>query len=159
MIIWIYLRLFIQEADELLQFQKSILLIQTKSSIKIIYSWVCVILSTYPKKVLYKNHPKEWKNKKKHYFHKIQLFEYRSQKVTSYNHEVIILFFPICEKFHNSEYIQFIEPNIILKTREIINDVDLAKFKTLTSQNVTDLCGSSIWMKWTKQNFHFYRSR
>ena len=117
MVIWIYLRLFIQEADELLQFQKSILLIQTKSSITSIYSTVCVILSTYPKKVLYENHPKEWKNKKKHYFHKIQLFEYRSQKVTSYNHEVIILFFPICEKFHNSEYIQFIEPNIILKTR------------------------------------------
>ena len=68
MVIWIYLRLFIQEADELLQFQKSILLIQTKSSITSIYSTVCVILSTYPKKELYENHPKEWKNKKKHYF-------------------------------------------------------------------------------------------
>ena len=68
MIIWIYLGLFIQEADELLQFQKSILLIQTKSSITSIYSTVCVILSTYPKKELYENHPKEWKNKKKHYF-------------------------------------------------------------------------------------------
>ena len=74
MIIWIYLGLFIQEADELLQFQKSILLIQTKSSIKSIYSWVCVILSTYSKKVLYKNHPKEWKNKKKHYFSQISTF-------------------------------------------------------------------------------------
>ena len=59
MIIWIYLGLFIQEANELLQFQKSILLIQTKSGIKSIYSTVCVILSTYPKKVIYENHPKE----------------------------------------------------------------------------------------------------
>ena len=57
------------------------------------------------------------KKQKETLFSKIQLFEYRSQKVTSYNHEVIILFFPICEKFHNSEYIQFIEPNIILKAR------------------------------------------
>ena len=44
---------------QLLQFQKSILLIQTKSSTKSIYSTVCVILSMYPKKILYKNHPKE----------------------------------------------------------------------------------------------------
>ena len=68
------------------------------------------------------------KQKRNTIFHKIQLFECCLQKVTDYNLEVIILFFPICEKFHNSEYIQFIEPNIILKTREIRNDVDLAKF-------------------------------
>ena len=50
----------------------------------------------------------------------------------------------ICENLQNSDYIQFFWPNIILKVGEIINDVDLAKYKTLTSQNVTDLGGSSI---------------
>ena len=59
MIIWIYFELFIQEAGQLLQFQKSILLIQTKLSTQSIYSTVCVILSMYPKKVIYENHPKE----------------------------------------------------------------------------------------------------
>ena len=68
MIIWIYLGLFIQEADELLQFQKSILLIQTKSSTKSIYSTVCVILSMYLKKYYMKTILKNEKTKKKHYF-------------------------------------------------------------------------------------------
>ena len=117
MVIWIYLRLFIQEADELLQFQKSILLIQTKSKIKSIYSTVCVILSMYPKNKYIKAILKNEKTKRNIIFHKIQLFEYFLQKVTDYNYEVIILFFPICEKSHNSEHIQFIEPNIILKAR------------------------------------------
>ena len=68
MIIWIYLGLFIQEADELLQFQKSILLIQTKLSTKSIYSTVCVILSMYLKKYYMKTILKNEKTKKKHYF-------------------------------------------------------------------------------------------
>ena len=51
--------------------------------------------------------------------------------------------------------ILFLTKFFLLPSKRRINDVDLAKFKTLTSQNVTDLCGSSIWMKWTKKSFIF----
>ena len=43
----------------------------------------------------------------------------------------------------------------LLPSKRRINDVDLAKFKTLTSQNVTDLCGSSMQMRWTKNKVSF----
>ena len=47
--------------------------------------------------------------------------------------------------------ILFLTIFFLLPSKRRINDVDLAKFKTLTSQNVTDLCGSSLRMRWTKK--------
>ena len=46
--------------------------------------------------------------------------------------------------------ILFLTKFFLLPSKRRINDVDLAKFKTLTSQNVADLCGSSMQMRWTK---------
>ena len=51
--------------------------------------------------------------------------------------------------------ILFLTIFFLFPSKRRINDVDLAKFKTLTSQNVTDLCGSSMQMRWTKKKVSF----